>query len=70
MLANLTLMPGGENCFDVGEVFVERGAADTGPLGYLRHGDSAQATFGDKVCRCLERGVLHRPSVSLDRLVP
>jgi len=70
MPADLTLMPGGEDGFDVGEVLVERGAADTGFLGYLRHGHSPQTTFGHELCRCLQRGLLHRPTMSFDRLVP
>ena len=70
MLANLALMPGCEDGFDVGEVLVQGGAADTGLLGYRRHGHSPQTTFGHELCRSRQRRLLYRQAVGLDRLVP
>jgi len=46
MVADLSLMPGGEDAFDIREVLVESGAADPGLLGYLGHGHGPQALFG------------------------
>jgi hypothetical protein len=36
---DVTLVPTGKDCSDVREIFVERGAPDSGPLGDLRHRD-------------------------------
>jgi hypothetical protein len=37
----VAFMPGNQDGFDVGVVLVERGSADAGLLGDLRHGDPA-----------------------------
>ena len=60
---DLTLMPGKKDRLDVREVLVERGAADAGLLGDLRHRDRPQAVLGHEPGRrCSQpRGSCRRP---------
>ena len=70
VIGDLALVPGGEDRVDVGEVLVERRAADSGPLCDLGHRDTGQAAYGDQTgCRVEDR-FPHRVAVGRDGVVP
>jgi hypothetical protein len=70
MLADLTLMPGGEDALDVREVLVEGGAPYPGPLSDLGHGHFPQAMFSHQGGGGVDRCLSHRPAVFFDGLFP
>src|SRR5947208_1364737 len=70
MVGDLALVPGGENRVHLGEVLVERRAADAGPLRDLGHRDAGQAAFGDQTACRVEDRFPHGVAMSRDGVVP
>lgn len=70
VVGRMALVPGHKDGFYVGEVLVERGSADAGPLGDLGHGDSAKSVFGDELGSGVQDCVDDLAPVRLDRLCP
>jgi hypothetical protein len=70
VLADLALVPGDQDRLDVGEVLVQRGPADAGPLGDLGHRHRGQPVLGYQRGHGVQDRVLDRRAVRSDRLGP
>jgi hypothetical protein len=70
VIGNLAFVPGEEDGFHVGEVFVESRAADTGFFGNAGHGDPGEPSLGDKLGCGGDGGLTHRAAVVLNSVVP
>jgi hypothetical protein len=67
---DLAIVPGGQDRLDVGEVLVQRGAPDAGLRGDLGHRHRGQPMLGDQGRGSVQRRVVHRPAMRLDRVRP
>ena len=67
---DVTLVPGEQDRFDVGEVLVQRRTSDTCLFGDLRHRHRQWSVLGHQRPRGVQGRVDHRAAVRLDRLVP
>lgn len=66
----MALVPGQQDGFDAREILVERGTANTGLFGNLRHGDRTQPMSGNECRGSLEDRVMHPAAMRLNGLVP
>ena len=70
MVRHVPFVPCHDDRFDIGEVFVERRAADPGLLGDLRHRDRRESVLSDQLGRGLQDRAAYLTAVSLDRVRP
>ncbi len=67
---HLPFVPGSQNGLDIRKVLVERGAADAGGLGDLRHRHRRQPVLSHQRRRRVQDGVAHLAAVRRNRLAP
>jgi hypothetical protein len=70
MSCDLTFVPGEQNSFSIGEVFVERRPTDAGSLGDVRHCYSAQPILSDKLSGGVKDRIVYCTTVGFNRLIP
>src|SRR5216684_3463297 len=70
MGTDMALVPGNQDCFDVGEVLVQGRTSDAGFLGYLRHRHRQQAMLRHQCRGRVQDRVAHFPPVRRNRLSP
>ena len=68
MAADLPLVPGDQNRFDIREIFVQRRAATSRLFGDLRHRHGRQPMLGYQRRSGVDGRIAHRAAVHLDRV--
>ena len=70
VVADLALVPGHEDRFNIGEVLVQRGPSDAGGLRDLGHGHRRETVLGNEPRCRLHDGLAHLVPVRVDGLRP